>query len=372
MRIAHVISRINVGGTARWLQVLTRELQSEGHEVVILTGHVERDELEDPCISSLPLIQLKNLGRDISPLNDLRALHEVRSALRDFEPHVVNTHTAKAGVLGRVATRSLRNRPILVHTIHGHLLHGYFSPLIVRGIIGIEKILSRFTDLVLASGTQVSSDLVKSGSVQLSQLRVVFPGVQDFLKVSREEALTTLGLKDKNVDAGQVIAGWLARIVPVKGPDLLLDVARANPQILFLVGGDGSERIEMESKSPNNVYFTGWTSPEIFWSACDIGILTSKNEAVPYSLIEAALAGIPVIATDVGAVRDAVIHGETGFVTNLDCESMSNHLRCLGSDIDRRQSMGKKGRRRALDLFSPHAMAERHTELYWEAIQMHR
>jgi glycosyltransferase involved in cell wall biosynthesis len=239
MRIAHVIARMNLGGTARWLDVLTTGLQEHGHEVLILAGSVQDGEIEDPAVFHLPIRRVTHLGRAVSPLDDLRALVEVRAALADFGPNLVNTHTAKAGVVGRIAVRSLLpNRPALVHTIHGHLLQGYFSPRTVRMVTAVERGLARASDLVLAAGEAVGHDLLQQSIVDERKLRIVTPGVHDISLVDRSKALTSLGV----IDDGRIIVGWLARIVQVKGPMLLLEAARLNPNLRFLVGGDGPER----------------------------------------------------------------------------------------------------------------------------------
>jgi len=372
MRIAHVIARLNVGGTARWLDVLTTELQAQGHQVMIFAGNVQSGEAEDPSDSSLPVRKIESLGRAVSPFDDLRALTEIRSALVEFNPDLVNTHTAKAGTLGRLAARSIRKRPALVHTVHGHLLHGYFSPLVVRGVTGVERTLASLSDLVFAAGTQVGEDLVQAGAVPRRKLRIVMPGVTDIARIPRDAAFLQLGLGSVSSMQRRAVVGWLARIVPVKGPDLLLEVARANPEVLFLVGGDGSERARMESLAPPNVHFTGWTSPEVFWSACDIGLLTSQNEAVPYSIIEASLFGIPVVSTDVGSVRVAIEDGVTGFIEGGVKPSVADAVRDLSERRDERELMGSEGRAFALRKFSPQAMGELHCELYEEALNIRR
>ena len=132
MKVLHVIARVNLGGTARWLETLTAEQVAAGHEVVVATGRVQSGEIEDPNAAAMPLVRLDRLGRAVSPWDDLAALGELRDLIGDLQPDVVNTHTAKAGLLGRAAALSLgMRRPALVHTVHGHLLKGYFSGLAV-------------------------------------------------------------------------------------------------------------------------------------------------------------------------------------------------------------------------------------------------
>lgn len=372
MRIAHVIARLNVGGTARWLEVLTSELQNQGHEVLIITGNVQSGEVEDPSVRTLPVRKIESLGRALAPAHDLRALAEIRSALREFSPDVVNTHTAKAGTLGRLASRSLRNRPAVTHTIHGHLLHGYFNPLIAKSVTGAERAMASISDLIFAVGTQVGDDLIERGISPRNKVRIVMPGLADRTHLSREESSLLLGVRSHELVKYRVVVGWLARIVPVKGPDRLLDVARANPDVLFLVGGDGSERERIESLAPDNVKFVGWTTPDVFWSACDIGLLTSFNEAVPYSIIEASLSGIPVVATDVGSVREAIEDGVTGMIVSGEGTDAAEAIAHLSKHKDDRDRMGSAARLFALSKFTPRVMGSHHYELYEEAVRISR
>lgn len=365
MRIAHVIARMNLGGTARWLEVLTTGLQERGHEVMILTGEVQDGEVEDPSVAQLPIKRIPHLGRAVSPLDDLRAFGEVRSALVEFDPDVVNTHTAKAGVVGRIAVRSMiPKRPTLVHTIHGHLLRGYFSPRTVQAVTLVERGLAKASELVLAAGEAVGADLLEQHIVSCNKLRIVTPGVADVRLIDRASALERLGV----IADSRVVAGWLARIVPVKGPMRLLEVARLNPDVHFLVGGDGPERLVMESAAPPNVTFVGWCSPEVFWSAVDIAVLTSENEAAPYSLIEAGLAGVPAVATNVGAVGEVVIDQFNGYLVPSMSPAVAAGVETLASSPTIRKSMGENARVRALEIFSPDAMVTRHLELYGEAL----
>jgi glycosyltransferase involved in cell wall biosynthesis len=370
VRIAQVIARLNVGGTARWLEVLTSELQKQGHEVMIFTGNVQSGEVEDQATRTLPVHKIASLGRAVSPFDDLRALSEIRSALREFRPDVVNTHTAKAGTLGRLASRSLRNRPAIAHTVHGHLIKGYFNPLIVKSVTGVERAMAGISDLVFAAGTQVGEELIQAGTVPRNKLRIVMPGVPDDKHLSREESFSQLHVRNHELVKDRVVVGWLARIVPVKGPDRLLDVARANPDVLFLVGGDGSERERIESLAPDNVNFVGWTTPDVFWAACDIGLLTSFNEAVPYSIIEASLAGIPVVSTDVGSVREMIEDGVTGIIVAEEPDAMNDAIGLLSGHKDDRERMGSQARALALSKFTPQAMGDRHSELYEEALRI--
>ncbi len=299
-----MIARVNLGGTARWLETLTAEQIAAGQEVVVATGNVQGDEVEDTGADTMPLVRLERLGRAVSPFDDLVALRELRDLIGDLQPDVVNTHTAKAGLVGRAAALSLGSRrPALVHTVHGHLLKGYFSRLAVRGISTSERMMAAASDLVLAAGQKVRDDLVAARIVKAEKVIVVRPGVRDFSRLPQDQARRLLGVDGwagSPAASGRPrpVAGWLARVVRVKRPDRLVGAALATPEVDFIAGGDGALREGLQERSPENLRSLGWADPATFWSACDLAVLTSDNEAMPYSLVEAALAGLPTVTTD--------------------------------------------------------------------------
>lgn len=361
-----MIARVNLGGTARWLETLTVEQVAAGQEVVVVTGHVQGDEVEDPGADTMPLVRLDRLGRAVSPFDDLVALRELRDLIGDLQPDVVNTHTAKAGMVGRAAALSMgRRRPALVHTVHGHLLKGYFSGLAVRGISLSERLMAAASDLVLAAGQKVRDDLVAARIVSPDKVVVVRPGVRDFPRTGRDVAHAQLGIADLG---DKSLAGWLARVVRVKRPDRLAGVAALTPGVDFIVGGDGALRAGLDEHASRNLRTLGWVDPPTFWSACDLAVLTSDNEAMPYSLVEAALAGLPTVTTDAGSASEVVVDGVTGLVVPLTAEAVAEGVRRLVADPQAMASMGAAARERALVEFSPARMLAEHTAAYERVI----
>ena len=367
MKVLHVIARVNLGGTARWLETLTAEQIAAGDEVAVATGQVQGDEVEDPGAGSMPLVRLSRLGRAVSPLDDVWATRELRELIGDLKPDVVNTHTAKAGLVGRAAALSLgRNRPALVHTVHGHLLTGYFSPLAVRGISTSERLMASASDLVLAAGEKVRDDLVSAGIVGADKVRVVRPGVRDFDRIDAAAARVQLGAPA--LRSGAVVAGWLARVVRVKRPDRLVGAALRTPEVEYLVGGDGVLREGLDQRAPANLHSLGWADPATFWSAVDLAVLTSDNEAMPYSLVEAGLAGLAAVTTNAGSAAEVVVDGVTGLVVDKDPGAVAEGVRALVADEPLRQRMGEAARARALVEFSPERMLGEHRSAYEEAL----
>lgn len=369
-----MIARVNLGGTARWLETLSAEQIAAGQQVIVAAGGVQRDEVEDPAAGSMPLLRIGRLGRAISPLDDLDAWRELRDLIGDWRPDVVNTHTAKAGVIGRTAALSFgKRRPALAHTVHGHLLQGYFSKAAVRGIALSERLMASASDVVLVVGKRVRDDLVAAKIISPDKAVAVRPGVRDFPRISRSEARSQLGILDwieaaSASGAAPPIAGWLGRVTQVKRPDRLVSAAQGTSGVAYILGGDGALRAEVIDRAPRNVRALGWADPATFWSACDLAVLTSDNEGVPTSLIEASLAGLPTVTTNAGSASEVVLDGVTGLVVPLSAEGVAEGVRRLTADPDMLAAMGTAARKRALVEFSPRRMLVDHTAAYEAAI----
>jgi len=322
----------------------------------MLVGEVGPDETDYLALvaADLPLVRIRGFGRDPSPTADARALFEIRRQMADFRPHIVHTHTAKAGVLGRLAAMTCRPRPATVHTFHGHVLQGYFSPRATRLIVGAEAALARATTRLVAEGVHVRDDLLAAGIGRADQFVVVAPGISLPEMPSRESARRSLDLHPD-----QPVVAFVARLTPIKRPDRFAEVAIAiaarHPDARFLVAGEGELLRELRGQlAPleGRVVFVGFRPDvETVYAAADTVVLTSDNEGMPYSLVEAALAGRPVVATNVGSVREVVIDGETGFVTEPAVGPLVGALDRVLADPDTAMAMGRAAAERAQRLF---------------------
>ena len=318
LRVLRVIARMNIGGPALQVAGLMR-LQDPQIIQKLVTGFVPAHEadhllLRDP---SLEAIRIHSFGPQVRPCNDLRSLRALIRICQDFKPHVVHTHTFKAGLLGRLAAE-IAGVPYRVHTFHGHLLHSYFSSRPTALIIRTEALLARRTDRICAVGANVRDELLLAGIGQHTQYRVVYPGVPCPELLSPREARRELALSEDSV-----VVAFAGRIDPVKRPDRLMRVAEfllaKYSGVTIVIAGGGSQfnnvRTWAARFSPR-VRLLGWAdNPGTLWSASDIALLTSDNEGVPVSLIEAQMAGVPVVATDVGSTSEVVEHAVTGLLT---------------------------------------------------------
>lgn len=366
MKIVQLIARVNRGGTASWLKELIIELRAENHEVNLYAGFVQDGEIEDQCFTVLGGTRIQGLGRAISLKEDFIAFQQIRKLFMSDKPDVVNTHTAKAGVIGRLAALSLgKNRPAIVHTFHGHLLYGYFSKFKVLMFTFIEKLLAINTDVIIAAGERVKEELLNVGVGRAGQYVIVRPGIKLGHLESKIEAREKLGISQ---DA--IVVGWLGRLAPIKRPYRVIELARELKDLNFVIGGEGELSSSLMKDVPKNVKFLGWTTPEEIWAVSDIALLTSDNEAQPISLIEAGLSGLPAAAEDVGSVSEVIQNGVTGYLVS-NFEERRDSIQNLASNSELRIKMGNLAREYCQVKFGKDQFLAAHLNAYELAIKRH-
>ncbi|MDE0874476.1 MAG: glycosyltransferase family 4 protein [Acidimicrobiales bacterium] len=367
IRVLRIIARMNVGGPAWQVSALVRGLDGDRFESLLISGEVGKDEadfldLRDPGLS---LLKIPSLGRSVRIWDDLRALLLIRRAIRRFRPDIVHTHTAKAGVLGRLAAASCQV-PVRVHTFHGHTLHGYFGR-VVSGLSKlIERVLARGTTVLVAVGEQVRDDLVNARIGRPDQYIVIPPGVETPECVDQTLARSRLGLPTE-----VPVVLFVGRLTAIKRPDRLIEAMRLvlerHPNVVLAVAGEGGLLAETERLAAplgSSVRFLGWQSDigDLF-AAADFAVLTSDSEGMPVTLIEAAMAGIPSVTTDAGSAREVVLDGVTGIVTALDSVAVATGLaRLLDNDLCKQ--MGASARERAEAKFGTRRLLSDHEDLY--------
>lgn len=359
-----MIARVNRGGTARWLEELIKELQKAGHQTVLYAGSVQDGETEDECFLNHDGNRISGLGRSISLWGDLQAIWQVRKILKRELPDVLNTHTAKAGVIGRLAALSLgKKRPAIVHTIHGHLLYGYFSNAKTFVFVMIEKFFASRSDVLIAAGDKVKNELLSAGIGSEESYVVARPSVRLHELESKSVIREKLGISES-----EVVIGWLGRLAQVKRPDRVIELAKELNDLTFVIGGDGDLLDSLRINLPNNVRLVGWTRPEEIWAASDIALLTSDNEAQPISLIEAGLSGIPAVAENVGSVSEVIDNGVTGILVSSQ-EERINAINTLVKNKELRLQMGKSAKDYCKKKFGHQQFLETHIKAYEKALK---
>jgi glycosyltransferase involved in cell wall biosynthesis len=357
MRVLHIIARLNVGGTARYITQLANELPKHGIETFVATGFVQRAEVEDESAQSIDLIRIKSMGRSIRPIKDHFARMQLDKIIAQVKPDIIHTHTFKAGYVVR-----MKKQPVpVIHTFHGHLLDDpEFSGYKSRVIVEVERMLAKKSARLVTVGRRVADELLEQCIGSKDQYVNIPPGVVALDVTPKAESLKNLNLPDD----GKPIVGWIARVTGVKNPMLALEVADAMPDTHFVIAGGGDLLEKVRVAAPSNVTVAGWAKAEDVFGASEIILSTSENEGMPVALIEAQLAGKPVVATDVGSVAEVVLNHETGIVTNKNAGSIALALETLLLDKQKRTEMGILAKSRANALFSVDRMINAHIALY--------
>jgi glycosyltransferase involved in cell wall biosynthesis len=369
VKVVQIIARMNVGGPAVIVADLMRSIDSSKVEQVLITGYCDSDEADylETVATDIKATRIAGLGRSVSVISDVRAFFALVAMIKKIAPDVIHTHTAKAGVLGRLAAILAGRSAKRVHTFHGHLLHGYFSGWKVKLVIAIEKFLAKRTDILIAIGNQVKDDLLAAGIGKADQYRVFFPGLVEPAKILKDAARQQFAM-----DAGDVYVAYVGRMTAIKRPDRLLNTAAEikarNLPVKFIVAGEGDlfEATKADAERRDlPVRFLGWRKDiGALFAASDIAILTSDNEGIPLTLIQAAQASLPIVATGVGSIGDIVVHEVNGYLVDSEPAALADALQKLSIDPVLREIMGKAGRERTSRYFSLEKMCADHTELY--------
>jgi len=374
IKVVHVVTRMNTGGVAVLISELIAGIDSENFEVHLITGSCstgEEDYLQARGID-LKEILIPSMQRSLRPFQDLKSFIQIAKELKRLSPDIVHTHTSKAGLIGRVAARIATPRAIVIHTFHGHLLHGYFSKPATQFIILSERALAKISDVLVSMGNEVKASLLDARIGNPKQFQVAFPGVRQ----NKPSLNNNTATKFKDEHSRNVIFTFVGRLSPIKRCDRIIETSIQIQDELaapyFLIIGDGELRDSMEIQARGlPISFLGWESHTEDWLAIsDCAILLSDNEAVPLAMIEAGIAGLPVIATNVGSMSDVVQDGINGFLVEPTIAEIKTKVIALANSPELRESFGQMGKKLALEKFSVEAMIQRHKEIYSQAIQI--
>ena len=369
IRVMRIIARMNMGGPAVQVSGLMRGFDAVEFDQRLYTGFCAANEADylETVATDVEAIRIEGFGRRVSLRDDFKAFVSLVREIRTFKPHVIHTHTAKAGFLGRIASIVSLQPSIRVHTFHGHLLNGYFGSLKRSLIVVAEKSLAIFTDQLLAVGNKVQQDLLQAGIGSREKFGLMPPGLSIGDLPDKNESRESFGLS-----ANRLQCGFIGRVTQIKRPDRFLDVVSEIKQrgvnLDFFIAGDGElletcrERI---ASGDLPVAVLGWQSDiDIVLSAADIVLLTSDNEGTPLSLIQAGMAGLPVVTTNVGSVPEVVLDGVTGIITALDVQELANALEKLVKDTELRTNLGVSAQEFTLAHFGTQRLVHDHEKLY--------
>lgn len=390
LKVAQVISRLCIGGTPVAVILMTEALLRDGFSTTLLAGEVTGEEasMEDFAVArGVKTVRVPSLSQAATFWGNWKALFELLRTFRRERPVIVHTHTAKAGVLGRIAAR-LAGVPICVHTFHGHVFHGHFSRAKSYVYLQIERLLARWTDCLVAVSESQGRELVESYHVAPARKMVAIPvpfDIERYLSVgSRRGSTQTRAVG--SLDAPLI--GWVGRMAPVKSPELFVDVARLVienwPSARFVMAGDGELRHQVDDRVnrlrlDSVIRRIGWQSDLFdFYEDIDLLVLTSKHEGTPLALLEAMASGKPFVTTCVGGIRDLMLGTptiandfqifENGILTDRSANSLATAIRYLLEHPEEAVEMGRRGRDFVARMFTSEHIAGQLERLYFELL----
>ncbi len=378
IRVLRVITRLNIGGPSIQAITLSDRLRSRGFETRLVHGRLDEGEgdmryLLPPGVDARLLTSLQ---RPLAPAHDAVALARVLDIIRDFRPHIMHTHMAKAGTVARAAAAIYnrtagRDRPLrVVHTYHGHVLEGYFSAAKTRLFLEIERTLARVTDRIVAISPRIRTELLEDYRIgrranKYARDPAWIRSGSAGLAGRRRRPRTRRRDEPRHSAVAAHVVSTVGRLTAIKQHGLFLEAAAAgrtardpSAAALFLIVGDGELRAALEAHARTlgieaRVRFLGWRRDlATVYGASDLFLLTSRNEGTPVALIESLAAGVPAVSTDVGGVRDVVGENLVALLApDGDADTLASHVITMIADDARRRSMGEMGRARAVERY---------------------
>jgi glycosyltransferase involved in cell wall biosynthesis len=368
---------LNIGGPAIHAILLTTALDDgapfKSTLVAGTTAPHEGDMLDVARARAVRPILLPALSREVSPLDDLVSLARMIQLVRHVRPDIVHTHMAKAGTVGRLAAH-ICGVPLIVHTYHGHVFHGYFSPARTRVFITIERALGLATDRIIVVGDGQRDEIASYGVAPLRKLESIRLGLElgPFLNA---EHVRGHFRRELAISAETPLIGIVARLVPIKAHEVFFEAAvhilALEPAARFIVVGDGERRAELEGLVDRSgihqaVTFVGWRRDmDAVYADLDVVALSSLNEGSPVALIEALAAARPVVSTAVGGVPEVVIDAETGLtVPSSNPRAMAEAILRLLRDRGLGARLATAGRRHVYPRYDSSRLVDDVKELY--------
>ena len=366
--IVRIITRLNIGGPSIQAIALSHRLAPHGFSTHLVHGRLGEGEGDMSYLldgTGVKTTHVSALQRPLAPASDAAALRRLYRVMCEVRPAIVHTHMAKAGALGRVAavlynrTAGRRHPARIVHTYHGHVLEGYFSPRKTAVFIRAERRLARVTDRIVAISPQIEHELLEMYRIGREPQYAVVPlgfDLTPFAAISpgdRAQARAALAIPE-----GAPVIATVGRLTAIKRHEVLLEAARVvvdrHPDAVIIVAGDGERAPELEAMTrrlriATNVRLLGWRRDlTTIYAATDVFALTSRNEGTPVALIEAMASAVPGVSTDVGGVSDVIADDSVGRrVPEGDARQFAEAVLALLAD-PHRQAIGERARARVL------------------------
>ena len=354
-QVLHPITRLIVGGAQENTIYTAALLDKERFQAEILSGPQTGSEgslIEEVEKLGVPLTIIPELVRQLSPLNDLKALWKMYRFMRNGRYSIVHTHSSKAGILGRMAAR-FAGVPIIFHTVHGWPFHDYMAPATRRFYITLERLAASFTQTLIVVTVKDYQKGLAVGIGKAEQYTLIRSAIP--LDIFNPEAYDGEDIRSElGIPSEAVVIGNVGRFSEQKNPLDWVRVAgavgRADSKCYFLLVGDGPLQADVEAALAfegisDRTILTGLRrDPARMLAAMDIFLLTSLWEGLPRVLPQSMAMKIPVIANRVGGTAEIIRHGVNGFLCKPgDTQTAADFCLVLMQEPLLRRNMGLAG-----------------------------
>ncbi len=392
-RLLIFLNRLAVGGPA--INTLSAAaVLSCDFDILLVAGEPMRDEQSADFLleqyKGFTVKRIKSLRRTILPIQDIKSYYYIKKIISDFKPHIIHTHGAKPGVVGRLAGWRMKV-PVIIHTFHGHVFHSYFSSIVSKRIVWIERMLAKISTAVIAINQTLNDELVSQYKIAPAEkVKLIRLGVETGKFTDADGKKRQLFRQEFSLGENIIAIGIIGRLVRVKQHSLFIEIAEqliqsTKMQLRFFIIGNGPEKSNIEQliiqkkltytntgdgfNHTAQFIFTSWRHDmDVVYAGLDIVMLTSLNEGTPVSIMEAMSSAKPVVSTDVGGVAELVDSGETGFV-GITKKQLTEQVFMLIENAQKRKEIGSNAEQFANQRLSKAYEVEQLKKLYCELLQ---
>jgi glycosyltransferase involved in cell wall biosynthesis len=412
MKIVHIITRLILGGAQENTLITCKLLAQRGHDVTLVTGPAlgpEGELFNQAQGQGYKVVVIDRLRRAINPFNDAVSYFQIKKLLRQLHPDIVHTHSAKAGILGRFAARSIchceackagrgnlsrsvlrllrrsaprndkagRHKPAVVHTIHGLAFHPYQSGALNKFYIAVEKSAAGRTDFFISVADAMTAQATAVGVGRPEQYVTAYSAIEedDFLEPISQERRNDFRRK-YGISEYAVVLVTVARLFILKGHEYIIESAKelskrfSNCVWLFVGDGNLSEQYKKQARElglADRIKFTGLLPPNqipLAIQSSDVLVHCSLREGLARTLPQAMLCGRPAISFDVDGAREVVNENTGRLIEPKNVGQLINACAELIKNKDLREKLGRAGRESVIEKFSPDTMVDTIEEVY--------
>lgn len=365
IRILHVAQA--AGGVDRYIRMLLKYLDKEKFKNILVCSQDFHEKDYRGLVDSFEQVEMtRAIGG-----NDLKAIKEVRTLIKKYNPDIVYAHSSKAGAIARVADIGLKNR--CVYNPHGWAFNMRCSAKKKAMYTAIEKVAAPFCDKIICISDAEKQSALEKKICREDKLQVIFNGVD--IEAYENGVHGAVKRKDLNIPDDAFVVGMVGRMSPQKAPDVFVKMAKkvkdAVPNAHFIIVGNGNQEAEIRKYAEDNgfsdsLHITGWVDdPMSYVELFDVACLLSRWEGFGLALPEYMMAGKPIVASRVDAIPNIIRDGENGLLVEVDDDTgASNAVLRIYQEDGLKDKLVTHGFEDVHNRFNARRVSEEHGKLF--------